>query len=505
MNFRNNKTTNTPGTLTVKGLEYTLVRDGIFYFIEFINYEKELYKTKSTLSSTPNVVFYNENGTDKVLLDYSSANDTDIAYLDSFFSGMVAGSGFSLTNAAYLQEAKGIEADLTSNLVFKEFKNNYVFAEKISTTSKSDKTDIYRNSLFIDTPQLLAGVSLGFTPLTKSIALINNIIDQNSIFQNLGLQIGDIIEIVNKNSNNNSKKIKVINIKTLNDKEIIETDEPVAVESLVGTPTLIKLYTPGKLKPSETVNLSDQSELGCCVKVNNVQNLKNYVSANLNNGGATMSGLFYTTTLYDPINNTNFDVKVIENTTRDQCKVISKRDDMFSVDCRVEFTAQDIELISEEQKTNQEYSANPINSIDVAFNGPSFVFKKSQSDLFQETSFIYDSESRILRVKPNTTYRLNQNDITNINKNLFFFVRTATVSLAAQRIINALNASQLTEYGRVWGTIKRAGYGSTIYFDTQEDLEILLVSSNLDTPTYTILNTNNNSPDSFNVRIIPNL
>ena len=181
-------------------------------------------------------------------------------------------------------------------------------------------------------------MSLGYTPLTKTIALVNNIVDENSVLTNLGLQIGDMIEIANKNSSNNNKKIKILNIKTLNDKEILEIDQDVDVESLIGSPTLIKLYTLGKLKGGETVNLSNQSELGCCVKVENVQNLKNYVSANLNNGGATMSGLFYTTTLYDPINNTNFGVKVIENTTRDQCKVISKRDDMFSVDCRVEFT-----------------------------------------------------------------------------------------------------------------------------------------------------------------------
>jgi len=240
MSVRNTKSASASQN-TTPGVVYTLARSDIFYFLQFINYESELYNNTSTLTSKPNVVFYTENSVNKVILDYTSGSNTDKIYLKSFFAGLNQTSGITLSNGSYLQEAKGLEADLSSSLTFSEFKNNYVFATVNSTTSKSTSTDIYYGTYFIDTPQITSGVTLGQNASTKRYALVSPTVG-DKFFTNLGLIAGDVIEVVNPNSQNNSVRFEIMNILRLNDKEIIELNKSAISENLTGSPSIVNLY-----------------------------------------------------------------------------------------------------------------------------------------------------------------------------------------------------------------------------------------------------------------------
>lgn len=264
MSVRNTKSASASQN-TTPGVVYTLARSDIFYFLQFINYESELYNNASTLTSKPNVVFYTENSVNKVILDYTSGSNTDKIYLKSFFAGLNQTSGITLSNGSYLQEAKGLEADLSSSLTFSEFKNNYVFATVNSTTNKSTSTDIYYSTYFIDTPQIISGITLGQNASTKRYALVSPTVG-DKFFTNLGLIAGDVIEVVNPNSQNNSVWFEIMNILSLNDKEIIELNKSAISENLTGSPSIVNLYIKlNNTSANLVANISDTSVNVCLV------------------------------------------------------------------------------------------------------------------------------------------------------------------------------------------------------------------------------------------------
>lgn len=283
---------------TTPGVVYTLARSDIFYFLQFINYESELYKNISTLTSKPNVVFYTENSVNKVILDYTSGSPTDKNYLKSFFAGLNQTSGITLSSGSYLEEAKALEADLSSSLTFSEFKNNYVFATVNSTTDKSTSADIYYGKYFIDTPQIMSGITLGQNASTKRYALLSPSVG-DKFFTNLGLIIGDVIEVVNPNSQNNSVRFEIMNISSLNDKEIIELNKSAISENLTGSPSIVNLYV--KLNNTSSnlvININDKTTNTCFLNGKLINNNTNYQCD-------LRGGVFRTNTLTSRIINNN--------------------------------------------------------------------------------------------------------------------------------------------------------------------------------------------------------
>ena len=265
MSVRNTKSGSPVQNIT-PGVQYALARSDIFYFLQFINYESELYKNNSTLTSRPNLVFYTENSVNKVILDYTSASITDKNYLKTFFAGLNQISGITLSGGSYLEEAKTLEADLSSSLTFSEFKNNYVFATVNSTTNKSASADIYYGKYFIDTPQITSGVTLGQNVLTKRYALVSPTGISDKFFTNLGLVVGDVIQVVNPNSQNNSVQFEIMDILSLNDRQVIELDKSAISENLTGSPSIVNLY----IKSNNTsanlvVDISDTAVNTCLV------------------------------------------------------------------------------------------------------------------------------------------------------------------------------------------------------------------------------------------------
>lgn len=248
---------------------YKITRSDIFYFLEFINYENELYNNNSTITSKPNIIFYKENNIDKLILDYSNANVDDKIYLKTFFTDMNQTTGISLISGSYLDETKGLEADLSSNLAFSEYKNNFVFATITSITNKNPQNDVYTNNFFITAPQISSGLSLTNNISTRKNAIVCIPVG-NKTLENLGFYPGDLIEIQNPKSKNKDIKFKILDMVTLNKKQVIVLEQDASIETLIGQPTIVNLY---QTQLSETIapkpDINEQG-VGNCLKLGKI-------------------------------------------------------------------------------------------------------------------------------------------------------------------------------------------------------------------------------------------
>jgi hypothetical protein len=460
MSIRNTRPSSTQNTTTSSNSNYVLVRSDIFYFTEVINYEQEIYKINSALSSSPNVIFYAENSTNKVILDYTKANDTDKSFLSTFFAGLTTGSGFTLSNASYLSDVSGLEANLNSNLTFKEFKNNYVFADLNTVQNKNAATDIYDGAYFIQPPQLYSGISLGNTPLTKSMALANTKVNSESLFYNLGVKVDDLIEIVNSDSVNSNKKFKIIKLKEISNKELLFLDGDLVSESLIGKPVLINLYVKGKLSSLEGIDPHDKTT-GCCVLVND-QELS--IASSLLKYNQLQTSLASGNNLINA-NSTIIELNkgVLQNTTQKQCEIITGKPNRFFKDC-IDETNVPQNLTSLE---NAEYFAYPSNSLDVSFVNDQFMFTRSSDD---NSAIYYKLENNNLYLKPGFLYKFNQRNNSNINKVIIF---TLDPEL------------QLNYQKQIWGKNTGVGSNSFIYFRMPLDGITMMYMSVQDTPNIT--------------------
>jgi hypothetical protein len=262
MNFRNNKSSNRPGTLTVKGVPYSLVRSEIFYYLKFVDYDKSIFKNASSLTSKPTIVFYTENSISKAVIDYSLANETDKKYLNSFFANMTRLDTFSMISAEYLNKSE-LSANLNATYTFVDYKDDKIFAIVNSITTLNSAIDVYFGDYFIETPQISKSGDLGSFG-TKKYALVNVNPLSNKNFNSLGLLQGDFLEIVNPDSVNNLIKFRVNDLKIINDTEVLELtpyNEKIPVEeSMIGSTTLVNLYVKGTVSSTEETD----DEIGCC-------------------------------------------------------------------------------------------------------------------------------------------------------------------------------------------------------------------------------------------------
>lgn len=465
MNFRNNKTANKGGTVSINGSSYVLTRSDFFYFLEVINYEKELYKSDSSLTATPNVIFYKEDGSDKVILDYSKSNMSDKKYLNSFFAGLPVNTGISLINGSYLQEAKSINADLSCNLKFKQFKNNYVFTELNSVTNKDSKVDIYPGDYFLKTPQLQSGISLGISPITKSIALVNHKIN-NSLLSYLGLRKDDYIEIININSTNTNKKIKIKSYESFSDRELLFVYDDLISESLIGMPVLINLYSKTNSQPKEPINPTDTTDLGCCVTATDPTEaitIRSSLSLQTVNNTATASAIINGTTIN--LDNTN----LVKNTTRKQCEIITGNINSFVPGCISTITTT---TASNTFSEDVQYFASPVFYANISFINDAFTFLPITTN----TLTYYKLENNILYLRPNLTYRFNQTDQSNSNK----IIRFSTDEDKTQLYQND-----------IWGKQTLTGIGSIIYIKINES-----------TPTLYMHVSNNSSVSPITIKLL---
>lgn len=261
--YRNNRSTRVPA---ISLDELVLARTDTFYFLEFIEYNSNIFNANSVVSSKPSAIFYTENAEDRVILDYSLAKNEDKMYLETFFAGMIPGQTFSFTNGEYLEESKSIEANLSSTLEFVEFKGNMIFSKVSSITNQNEAIDLYSAYYFINTPQILKSTSLQDTDDTKIQALVFSNPRTAKPLLWLGYQPGDYIQILNANSVNNTKVFEILDVLFINGKEILKlkTDQ-IVTENLIGQNTIANLFVKSKISATINDYTNDQTDLGCCV------------------------------------------------------------------------------------------------------------------------------------------------------------------------------------------------------------------------------------------------
>lgn len=259
MSVRNNSKTQYNKVNTSSEVPYEIVRSDVFYYLKFVNYYNEIYKTASNLTSKPTVVFYTENSQTKVVLDYTLANNTDKKYISSFFVNMPQSTAFNLIKGEYLDKSEN-EANIGCTMGFISYKEDKVFATVSSITNKSLKVDTYFGDYFIGTPQLTKIGTLSSNDTTKSMALISVNPKTDKPLSSMGIISGDRIEIIKQGVANNQIRFEVVDAGTINDQEIIHVKGTPTTESYIGYPTILNVYVKGTTSLPKSLN----GELGCC-------------------------------------------------------------------------------------------------------------------------------------------------------------------------------------------------------------------------------------------------
>jgi hypothetical protein len=251
---------------------YVLVRSDVFLFLQLTNNEKDIFDSGTKTDSKPNVVFYQEDSDTKAILDYTVASDKDKSYLDVLFKGLNEFSGLSLTNASYLDERNSIDTSLNASLQFREFKNNMLFTKVLSPVSSGNLNKVFDGIYFLDTPQITTDASWSTVQGSVNSLLICTNPKTTTNFNNFSINTGDLVEIVNPNSANNTIKYEVLEYTTLNNKQIIKLKTLGIEENLIGSSTVLNFYAKAIGTDVTVSSTLDNGILGCCY--DSIQNKK---------------------------------------------------------------------------------------------------------------------------------------------------------------------------------------------------------------------------------------
>lgn len=243
-----------------------LARTDTFYFLEFIKYTKSIFGTGTYLKTKPTVVFYTQDSEDRVIIDYSLASTEDKLYLEAFFAEMAYDTAFNLTNASFLE--LNTDCDVSSSLLFRSYKNNFVTAKVVSTTNKDTKKNEYSGYYFIETPQLSKSGTLQENEDTEWQGLVFSNPRTSKPLSYLGYRVGDQIEIINPNSSNNNKKLEILSYEYINGKEVLKLkSETITSENLIGQATIVNLYIKTTTNFNSSVYDNNQTNIGCCYNI----------------------------------------------------------------------------------------------------------------------------------------------------------------------------------------------------------------------------------------------
>jgi len=418
--FTNRNTTSTDGgVIYVNGKTYTLARSDTFYYLEFINYDKELFKTASNLTSKPTLIFYTESATNKVIFDYTLANATDKKYINSFFANMTSGGEtFSMIKGDYLDVAE-LSADLSCTVTFASYSDYKAFANVVSVTETNPASDVYLGDYFTGTPQLSKTGSLGYTASTVNYALVSVNPNTSKPLTYMGVAVGDVVEVVNSSSTNNHSLFEITEITTINNKEVLKINSiygiPPTIESLIGSPSTLNVYVKGTT--TSTAGLT--GDLGCCYN-----SAGNKISNNTEYQCSIRSGYTFTTDscsdVLNVITNQTGTVEVVNTTI-----VISN-----SFDSAAELQTADVVF------------GSYINFIDETTPNLTLNILSGNTNLLSDKKLI---------LKPQTKYAITESDVSNTDH----IIRFSTTE------------NTYTPYTTgIYGGVQRTGLNSIHLFNT---------------------------------------
>lgn len=268
---------NTNSILSINNNEsdtYQLIRSSIFYYLQVTDDEKNIFNASSSIRSKPSIIFYQSDSDINAILDFTNASTTDKKYLDILFSNLNDFSGITLSNAIYLDEKVGIQnKSLNCSLLFRKYTNNILVSKVISSIDSGDLNVLFDGDYFVDTPSITSTSWEQKTATNNSLLISLNSKTENT-FSSRYIQPGDLVEIINPNSNNNNNKFEILEFLNINDKEVIKLKTKAINESLLGSPTVINFYAKTKIK-NTSQNLFDNNITGCCLNTQTNQSYDN--------------------------------------------------------------------------------------------------------------------------------------------------------------------------------------------------------------------------------------
>lgn len=204
------------------GIGYVSTRIGIFLGLDFTtNLTLEL-NTNKYLSTIPSFSF-STNFT-KVLIDYSnSQNKTDLSLLDGLFSGLTAGTTFTISAAEYSIDGNGSEANLSGTYQFDSFVGNVIVATPITIQNANQRLFRYEPEYFVNPPQF--GLSLSPFGRKTDYVIVNALgNDKVNSFDKFGIYPNDEIKITGTKYNDKTFTVKSVTINKDGSENIVVTE-----------------------------------------------------------------------------------------------------------------------------------------------------------------------------------------------------------------------------------------------------------------------------------------
>lgn len=185
-------------------------RIGVFLGLDFTtNLTLELNSNKY-LSTIPSFSFSSDFT--KVLIDYSnSQNKTDLSLLDGLFSGLTAGTTFTISSAVYSIDGVGSEANLGGTYEFESFVANVIVATPIALNNFNQRLLRYEPNYFVNPPQF--GLSLSPQGKQVEYVIVNALgTDKTNSFAKFGIYPYDKVKITGTRFNNKTFTVKSVTV-----------------------------------------------------------------------------------------------------------------------------------------------------------------------------------------------------------------------------------------------------------------------------------------------------
>lgn len=223
-------------------------RIGVFLGLDFTTTKTVELNSNKYLSTIPSFSF--SSGFSKVLIDYSnSENETDMSLLKGLFSGLTAGTTFTISNAVYSIDGSGSEANLGGTYTFMSFVGNVVVANPVTVNNKNERLLRYEPDYFVSPPQF--GLSLSPQGRETEYVIVNALgMDKVASFSKFGIYPGDKIKITGTRFNNSTFTVKSVTVNKDGSENLI-VNEGLTLESGFGNRVGIELIQ--KRKGSDTI------------------------------------------------------------------------------------------------------------------------------------------------------------------------------------------------------------------------------------------------------------
>lgn len=235
-------------------------RIGVFLGLDFTTNQTLELNSNKYLSTIPSFSFSSDFN--KVIIDYSnSENQTDISLLNGLFSGLTAGTTFTISSAVYSIDGIGSEANLGGTYEFRSFVGNVIVATPVTLNNFNQRLLRYESSYFVNPPQF--GLSLAPQGKQVEYVIVNALgTDKTNSFAKFGIYKDDKVKITGTKFNNKTFSVNSITINK-DGTEYMIVSEGITQESAFGNRVGIELIQ-NKKGDIEITAATGPTTLGAC-------------------------------------------------------------------------------------------------------------------------------------------------------------------------------------------------------------------------------------------------